>query len=78
MTFAICHLGPLLKLFDQISTSIEWFIEDHPGFLAVTLCPKTSERNFNLGVLNLYEIHFLTLLSVKYLYPISNVILHRI
>jgi len=41
-------------------------------------CPKTSERNFNLGVLNLYEIHFMALLSVKYPYPVSNVLLHRI
>ncbi len=41
-------------------------------------CPKTSKRNFNLGVLNLYEIHFIALLNVKYPYPVSNVILHRI
>ncbi len=41
-------------------------------------CPKTSERNFNLGVLNLYEINFMALPSVKYPYPVSNVLLHRI
>jgi hypothetical protein len=28
-------------------------------------CPKTTERNFNLDVLNLYEIHFIPLFKVK-------------
>ncbi len=29
-------------------------------------CPKTKERKFNLGMLNLYETHFIALFSVKY------------
>jgi hypothetical protein len=36
-------------------------------------CPKTTERNFNLVVLNLCEIHFIALFSVKYPYLVSNV-----
>jgi hypothetical protein len=30
-------------------------------------CPKTEERKFNLGVLNLYETHFIALVGVKLL-----------
>ncbi len=33
-------------------------------------CPKTEERKFNLGVLNLYETHFMALVSVKYPYSV--------
>jgi hypothetical protein len=40
-------------------------------------CQKTTEMNFNLGLLNLYEIHFIALFSVKYPYPVSNILLHR-
>jgi hypothetical protein len=46
--------------------------------VSLTHGPKTTERNFNLGVLNLYEIHFIALFSVKYPYLVSDVILHRI
>jgi hypothetical protein len=33
-------------------------------------CPKTKERKFNLGVLNLYEKHFIDLFNVKYAYSV--------
>jgi hypothetical protein len=33
-------------------------------------CPKTKERKFNLGMLNLYETHFIALFSVKYPYSV--------
>ncbi len=52
--------------------------ENHVFSVVGMHCPKTSERNFHLGVLNLYEIHFMALLNVKYPYTVSNVLLHRI
>ncbi len=33
-------------------------------------CPKTEERKFNLGVLHLYETHYIALCNVKYPYSI--------
>ena len=41
-------------------------------------CPKTTGRKFNLGVLKLYETHFIALFSVKYPYPVLNIMLHHI
>jgi hypothetical protein len=41
-------------------------------------CPKTTERKFNLGVLNLNETHFIALLSVKYPYPVSNITVFKV
>jgi hypothetical protein len=52
-------------------------MKEDPG-TSTLHCPKTTEMNFNLGVLNLYEIHFIALFSVKDPYSISNILLHRI
>ena len=41
-------------------------------------CPKTKEMEFNLGMLNLYETHFIAFVSVKYPYSVSKIFLHRI
>jgi hypothetical protein len=41
-----------------------------PATLPPLHCPKTKERKFNLGVLNLYEIHFIASFSVKYSYSV--------
>jgi hypothetical protein len=61
-----------------MENSLNIMIIADTGWRCKVHCPKTLERNFNLGVLNLYEIPFMALFSVKYPYPVSNLLLHRI
>jgi hypothetical protein len=57
-----------LLLLLSVESTRRWARESNPG---LTLhCPKTEERKFNLGVLHLYETHYIALYKVKYPYSI--------
>ncbi len=65
-----CRLDLIHTRLDLIHTRLD-LIHTRLDLINTRLhCPNTTERKFNLGVLNLYKTHFIDLFNVKITYSI--------